>query len=99
MSIIRKRNSSLTIINNSALNDRRLSLEAIGLLAWLACNDDIRIGVAPIVSNVFAIGRDKVQRIINELINCGYLKRKQVRLDDGTLGHVLFELDTDDPQP
>jgi len=84
MSIIRvEKNGDYTILANAPLNDERLSWEARGLLAYLLSkpnnwkvNSRALVGKAP-------AGRAKVQRILRELEEHGYLERRKVRGEHG----------------
>ena len=86
-----------TQIPNSYLRDSRLSLEARGLYAQLLSHSEgWRISLQSL-AHVNNIGRDKVRRIINELMNHGYLARseEQVHNERGFLAG--YDYTTTDP--
>jgi hypothetical protein len=73
--IRRKHKGNFTIVPNAIFNDDRLSLEARGLLGFLLSrppNWEIRHDV---LRRKFALSRDRLARILNELISAGYLIR------------------------
>lgn len=83
---------NFTILSNGFLRDSRLSLDAIGLGAWLLSHAiGWETSVKTITRQVKA-GRDKVNRILAELEECGYLRRVQERDDEGRLGAMLYEI-------
>ena len=78
-----------TIIDRRALEDSRLSFEARGLLAYLMCKrDDWTVHLSDISREGGAwkgdgkkLGRDKVYRLLSELVSLGYARRIQPRDD------------------
>lgn len=84
MAIFKARlDSNYVIISNKTAQDNRLSFEARGVLAMLlSMPDDWSVNVAWIQKQSKA-GRDKVNRIINELIECGYMRKDQPRNQQG----------------
>ena len=84
MSIIRvEKNGDYTILANAPLNDERLSWEARGLLAYLLSKpNNWKVNSRALVSKAPA-GRAKVQRILRELEEHGYLERRKVRGERG----------------
>jgi predicted transcriptional regulator len=73
---------------NTTLQDVRLSPASLGFLVWLVANP----GSHDVKSLAYRsrCGRDKVYRVINELISTGYIDRSMVRGDDGTFSHLDF---------
>jgi hypothetical protein len=70
--------SHYSILPNRMLEDD-ISIEAKGVLAYSLSrplNWNIRLSH---LSTILKIGRDKLRRIIRELIKAGYIQRKQVR--------------------
>jgi hypothetical protein len=66
-------------MRRATFEDNRLSWEARGLLGYLLVKpDDWRISVTNLI-NESPGGRDRVYRILNELIEFGYIKRIEVR--------------------
>lgn len=87
-SIIRveKHTSQYSIIHNSGLNDRRLSLKSRGLLGYILTKpDDWEITVSGIVSQV-PDGPESVQTALKELARHGYAELRTVRGENGRLG-------------
>lgn len=72
-----------TKISNLTINDKRLSWEARGLLAYLLSKpDDWCVSVVNIINSGPA-GINKVRRILKELEKFGYLQRTRVQGEDG----------------
>lgn len=73
------RENPFLIVNKQSINDRRLSLEAVGLLARLLCHrDDWSINVSQLIKQN-GCGKDKMSRILKELIKYGYAYREVIR--------------------
>src|SRR5262245_14185006 len=75
-----------TVFANTLLNDRSLGADALGVLVYLLSkpgNWTIRISE---LRGRFDCGRDKVYRIMDELIQAGYAERMQERSEDGKFG-------------
>jgi hypothetical protein len=87
-----------TQIPNDWVRDDRLSLEARGLLAQIMSH---RPGWNLSIKSLAArnnIGRDKVKRILDELLKCGYLERSEKQGHDER-GHLAgFDYYTRDPE-
>jgi len=72
-----------TILSNSTIEDRDLSWEALGLLAFLLSKpNDWRICSRYLIT-VRKAGKDKVGRILRELGAAGYYVRRSVRTKTG----------------
>jgi hypothetical protein len=84
MIIRRKHNGNFTIVPNALVDDKRLSIEAKGLLAYLISRPNNWTVRHSHLHKELGIGRDKLQRILRELIRAGYLERddEQPRDDD-----------------
>ena len=68
-----KRKANLTIINNEIFQSERMSIEAIGLLCYiLSLPDDWIIHKTQLMQK-FKIGRDKMNKLFNEIKQDGYL--------------------------
>jgi hypothetical protein len=98
MSIVRKRNGNFTVINNSIVNDERLSMEAVGLLTWLLSKPDNWRVVQSHISAVFKVGKDKTYRVLRELIDCGYLTKTVERGGDGGFSGISYVLYDNPPE-
>jgi len=87
-----------TQIPNDWVRDERLSLEARGLIAQIMSH---RPGWNLSIKSLAArnhIGRDKVRRILDELLKRGYLERSEKQSHDDR-GHLAgFDYTTKDPQ-
>jgi hypothetical protein len=93
---LRKRNK-FTTISNSALMDQRLSYKAKGLLVMLLSRPDGWTFRVEWLMSQSQDGKEAVRAGLKELEDCGYLKRKARRADDGRLeGWIWFV--TDEPQ-
>lgn len=65
-----------TQIDNRALRDKRLSYAATGLLSYvLSHSDDFDITTRLLI-NAKTDGKDKVNSILKELMNCGYAEKE-----------------------
>jgi hypothetical protein len=107
MSVVRRHhNSNYTVVPNAIFEDARLSIEAKGVLGYLLSrphNWTVRLGH---VAKTLEVGRDKMQRIFNELIEARYMFRDQRRGENqhwGEIEYVVFDEpiapETRKPQP
>jgi len=97
MSVVRRRhNGNFVTIPNRVLEDKRLSLEAKGLLCWLLARPNDWTFKLALIGPVVGIGRDKIERLFRDLIEAGYVDRIQERSDGrwGPVEYVVF----DEPQ-
>jgi hypothetical protein len=79
-----EKRSRFTIISNVAIEDERLSWEALGVFSWLLSKPDRWEARSAAVSNQKrGAGRDKVARIFTELEAANYLVRKKQQCEDG----------------
>lgn len=83
MSIIRveRKSQPYTMIANATLQDTSISLEARGLLTYLLSKPDSWAVVVTWLQNEMGVGREKLNRIIRELENAGYIETRVVRSD------------------
>jgi hypothetical protein len=78
------------------LRDIRLSIEARGVLSMILSHpEDWQFNLAWLCKTA-GIGRDKAHRIIKQLCEFGYCRRRRDRNGDGTLGAYEYEF-TDEP--
>jgi hypothetical protein len=85
-----------TVLQNKVFEDERLSLEAMGLLAWLRSKPkDWTINFA-VVRKRFEIGRDKAYKLVSELVDTGWIVKEWVR-EEGTFQKVEYIV-LDEPQ-
>jgi hypothetical protein len=76
MTIIRRHhNSHFTVIPNAIFEDSRLSIEAKGALGYLLSRPHDWVVRLAHLGRVLGVGRDKMERIIGELIAAGYVLR------------------------
>ena len=83
MSIIRVERMSqpYTMIANATLQDTSVSLEARGLLTYLLSKPDTWAVVVTWLQDEMKVGREKLNRIIKELENAGYIETRVVRTE------------------
>lgn len=87
-----------TQIPNEWLRDSRLSLEARGLIGQIMSHrPGWRLSIKGIASQN-GIGRDRVRRILDELMTFGYLERSEKQLHDEKGRLSGFTYTTRDPQ-
>lgn len=90
MIVRRRRTKNFTILENEVLDDDRLSLEAMGLLAWLRSRpDDWQLQVEHLRDR-FKVGRDKMHGLVRELVAAGWIRRERKR-DETTKSFVGME--------
>ena len=100
MIIRRRRNSNFTIIGNEPANDTRLSAEALGVLTYLLTRPDDWTVYSKQLSDRFKCGRDKIRRVLRELIETGYITRRRLRIAESGayVGMEYFVYDRNEPQ-
>lgn len=105
MSIIRvEHKQRYAIIANATLQDQNLSWEALGMLVYLLSKPDSwEISPAALQKERNG-GRDKIYRILNELIKFGYVKRTTQHNSKGHISydylvHEIPHLDNPNPCP
>lgn len=97
MSIIRTRkHAQYVAIEHSVLSDLSLSWEAKGLHCYLLSRPDHwRVSVEHLARKGRGAGRDKLYRIIDELIERGYAERTQRRMPSGRVNgyeYIVHEI-------
>ena len=86
----RNRRNPYTTISNTPLHDKRLSLEAIGLLVCvLSLPEHWSFSRKDAIAR-FRAKRDKLDRILRELKDIGYVFHEQVRDEKGRLSHSIY---------
>lgn len=94
--IFKRRRTRYTSISNTALRDNKLTLEATGFLARvMSLPEDWHFHRAW-ARREYDIGREKLDRIVRELADAGYVRYTQERKADGTMGDGVY-LFTDEP--
>lgn len=92
----KKKKDNYTSISNDFLQDPYISFEAKGLAASLLSRpEDWEINVSALMSEG-KIGRDKVNKIIQELIKAGYMYKSQSRTSGKFSRNILFISDEKD---
>lgn len=92
----KKKKNNYTSISNDFLQDNSISFEARGLAASLLSRpEDWEINVSALMSEG-KIGRDKVNKIIQELIKAGYMYKSQSRTSGKFSRNILFISDEKD---
>jgi hypothetical protein len=78
--IIRRRlTRRFTTVDNRIFDDERLSAEGMGVLVYLISRpDDWQVRLTQL-GNKFRMGRDKIQRVMREIIAAGYAEREWTR--------------------
>jgi hypothetical protein len=76
--------SDFTIVPNQAINDK-LSWAARGMLLYLCSKpDDWEVNITDLVNQTTGTakrsGRDAVRKIMDELVECGYMRKTQKRI-------------------
>ncbi|OGF63613.1 MAG: hypothetical protein A2Y62_18835 [Candidatus Fischerbacteria bacterium RBG_13_37_8] len=75
----KNRKKPYTMIDNRILNDIRLSLRSRGMLCYLLSKpDDWTVLVTQLIKE-FSEGKHVVRKTLNELIECGYIKKIELR--------------------
>lgn len=97
MSIVRaKRKTNFTIIGNTGLKDKRLTLKAKGLLAYMLSLPDDWVFYETELKEHSKDGRDSIRSALKELEKSGYLVRSQKREDTGKFGQKEWSV-SDEP--
>lgn len=100
MSILRRRRTrNFTIVENEVFSDESLSLEAMGLLAWLRSRPDNWSLSVEHLKGRFKVGRNKMHDLVRELVDAGWVLRERTR-DPETKAYVGIEyVVLDEPKP
>ncbi len=85
-------------IPNDAMRDTRLSAEARGTLALLMTYSDDWHFHRDKLMELLNVGRDKFQKIMKELADCGYVELVTMRSEKGHLTGTTWII-RDDPEP
>lgn len=97
-----EKNKGFTILSNHILRDKRLSMKARGLLAYvLSLPDDWDYTVAGL-SAAAGMGKAAVNSGLHEMEAVGYLTRRMLRAEDGTfldVEYTFHEEPPENPQP
>lgn len=75
--IARNRENPYCVVPNALAQNSKLTFEARGLLLYLLSKpDDWMVRMADLQKAAFHTGREKVQRIVRDLLAAGYMERK-----------------------
>jgi len=78
---IKKKQNNFTILDNTALKDKRLSWKAKGLLAYLLyLPDDWQVYITELSKNA-SDGLSSTRSAIEELMTNGYITREEIRIN------------------
>lgn len=81
-----KRNTPFVLLNKESLQDKSISWQAKGLLAYLlSLPDDWQILVVDL-ANRSTNGKDSTAAILNELIKAGYIERQKIKDEKNRFG-------------
>jgi len=81
-----KRNTPFVLLNKESLQDKSISWQAKGLLAYLlSLPDDWQILVVDL-ANRSTNGKDSTASILNELIKAGYIERQKIKDEKNRFG-------------
>ncbi len=84
-----KVSSNFTLIQNITIRDQSLTFEATGLLIFmLSLPEDWVIHKSWLQDQKLKCGRDKLNRLMKELIDAGYVVKKVKQKEDGKLDGV-----------
>tara|TARA_Y100001973_G_scaffold49432_1_gene73524 strand:+ start:75 stop:728 length:654 start_codon:yes stop_codon:yes gene_type:complete len=84
------KNKNYTTISNQIFKDKKISLKAKGLMGYLlSLPNDWDLSINGIVS-CSKEGRTSIRTVFNELINFGYIERKQIRNKGKFVGYDYF---------
>lgn len=75
----RQSKGNFTIIANDCFRDNQLSAEALGVICYLRSKPADWVVMPTELSNRFGCGRDRILRILKELIALGYLQKMRER--------------------
>ena len=87
-----KGEGNFVVVPQQALNEPNLSWEAKGLLSHLLQHAEGWEVIVPVLIKNYKGGRDRVYRIINELIEFGYVTRSQPNLEKGKFGQNIYDV-------
>jgi hypothetical protein len=98
---VHKKKTNFITIDTTFLSDDRMSWRAKGILAYLLAKpDNWQVYVSDLVKRSTE-GRDSVYKVLNELIECGYVVRNQPRDSRGRLTgaeYIVYEQPIVTPQ-
>jgi hypothetical protein len=100
MSIVRRHhNSNFTVVPNAIFEDMRLSVEAKGTLGYLLSRPHDWTIRLTYIGTTLRLGRDKTERIFQELQDTGYVVRGKQKRINGVWGPMEFVVYDDPARP
>ena len=90
MDYIKKYKVNFTQVSNTVLNDSRLSLKAKGLYAYLFSKPENWVFHVSVMEKELKESKGQIYTTLKELIQFGYIERKQVN-ENGVFGGVVYE--------
>ena len=85
-----KRFEKFTIVPNSIFRHKGISASATGLYCWLFSHDSKAEITITFICGHFKEGKDAINKKIKELINTGFLDRKEIRVKGKFAGYNYF---------
>src|SRR4051794_23321245 len=97
--IIRRRyNANYCVIPNKIMDDKELSAEGLGVLCYLLSRPPNWSVYAEQLKDRFGCGRERMYRILNEIIDLGYIRRERLRCATSKKFTEYEYIVYDDPQ-
>jgi predicted transcriptional regulator len=87
---LKKYKVNFTQVSNTVLNDDRISLKAKGLYAYLFSKPDDWVFHVDVMEKELKESKGQLYAIIKELIQFGYIIRKQIN-ENGKFGGIIYE--------
>jgi hypothetical protein len=86
-----KHANNFTIVSNTCVNDPRLGFEALAIFLHLRSKPADWVVRPNEIAARFTAGRDRVRKALNQLVECGYIRKAQTRdPKTGRLGEVNY---------
>jgi len=94
--LINKKNAPFTMVANSVINDKRLSLKAIGLFSYMYSKPEKWNFTLKSMASQMKDGADSIRSAILELKECGYLDYEKHNNGSGTY-NIYYEPKPENP--
>lgn len=96
-SVIKGKRQDFTLVFNSVVKDKRLSLKTLGLFTIMqSFPDDWEYSVSGLAARA-GVGRDTIRNCLRELQAAGYLLREQGHVGGGRFGPMTYVLQAQAP--
>ena len=86
------KDANYTVMANYHLRDRMLSLKGKGLMSFFLSLPESWTYSIRGLEKVLKENRTAISGSINELIQLGYVKRRQTREENGKLSHIVYDI-------